>query len=210
MPQAGSPCRRGGASARRAIQRPTQYRHSSRKQKPTPKLLRRAWRSALRRALEGRKWQEATKKVMHGDYEHLDHTADVQFHAWGVDFEKALEAFGCCLFDYVTEIVSINETEEGARTHEIEGADMKKFIFNFLDELLYAVCLYSIGDDIACRTVSVKLHSRDPREATVRTTSKKVCDLENFLLGGNAVKAIACCPTMQIHEKADRPCRLRT
>ena len=53
---------------------------------------------------------EATKKVMHGDYEHLDHTADIQFHAWGVDFEKALEALGCCLFDYVTEIVSINET----------------------------------------------------------------------------------------------------
>ena len=87
---------------------------------------------------------EATKKVMHGDYEHLDHTADVQFHAWGVDFEKALEALGCCLFDYVTEIVSINETEEGARTHEIEGADMKKFIFRFLDELLYAFT----GDDL--------------------------------------------------------------
>ena len=140
---------------------------------------------------------EATKKVMHGDYEHLDHTADVQFHAWGVDFEKALEALGCCLFDYVTEITSINETEEGARTHEIEGADMKKFIFRFLDELLYAFT----GDDIACRTVSVKLHSRDPFKATVRTTGEKF-DLEKHPQG-TEVKAITY-SAMQIHEKADR------
>ena len=127
---------------------------------------------------------EATKKVMHGDYEHLDHTADVQFHAWGSNFEKALEALGCCLFDYVTEITSINETEEGARTHEIEGADMKKFIFRFLDELLYAFT----GDDIACRTVSVKLHSRDPFKATVTTTGEKF-DLEKHPQG-TEVKAI--------------------
>ena len=134
---------------------------------------------------------------MHGDYEHLDHTADVQFHAWGVDFEKALEALGCCLFDYVTEITSINETEEGARTHEIECSDMKKFIFRFLDELLYAFT----GDDIACRTVSVKLHSRDPFKATVRTTGEKF-DLEKHPQG-TEVKAITY-SAMQIHEKEDR------
>ena len=141
---------------------------------------------------------EATKKVMHGDYEHLDHTADVQFHAWGVDFEKALEALGCCLFDYVTEITSINETEEGARTHEIEGADMKKFIFRFLDELLYAFT----GDDIACRTVSVKVHQREPSfKATVKTTGEKF-DLEKHPQG-TEVKAITY-SAMQIHEKPDR------
>ena len=33
---------------------------------------------------------------------------------------------------------------------------MKKFIFRFLDELLYAFT----GDDIACRTVSVKCIAR--------------------------------------------------
>ena len=141
---------------------------------------------------------EATKKVMHGDYEHLDHTADIQFHAWGVDFEKALEALGCCLFDYVTEITSINETEEGTRTHEIEGADMKKFIFRFLDELLYAFT----GDDIACRTVSVKVHQREPSfKATVRTTGEKF-DLEKHPQG-TEVKAITY-SAMQIHEKPDR------
>jgi len=140
----------------------------------------------------------ANEKVMHGDYEHLDHTADIQFHAWGSDFEKALEALGCCLFDYVTEITSIEETDEGNRTYEIEGADIEKFIFRFLDELLYGFT----GDDIACRTVSVKVHCRSPTFKATVTTTGETFDLTKHPQG-TEVKAVTY-SAMQVHETADR------
>ena len=71
---------------------------------------------------------------------------------------------------------------------------MKKFIFRFLDELLYAFT----GDDIACRTVSVKVHQREPIfKATVTTTGEKF-DLEKHPQG-TEVKAITY-SAMQIHE----------
>ena len=63
------------------------------------------------------------------------------------------------------------------------------------------------GDDIACRTVSVKVHQREPIfKATVKTTGEKF-DLEKHPQG-TEVKARAL--AMQIHEKRSvRPARHR-
>ena len=141
----------------------------------------------------------APDKVYAGNYEHLDHTADVQFHAWGQGMAKALEALGECLFDYVTEIVKIDEDANWSKAFDVEGDDAHKFIFRYLDELLYKF----VGEETAIRTVRVALHAwgADGYKASVRTTGEK-WDLAKHPQG-TEVKAITY-SAMQIHEKPDR------
>ncbi|XP_048006512.1 protein archease-like isoform X2 [Leguminivora glycinivorella] len=37
-------------------------------------------------------------------YEYLDHTADVQLHAWGDSLKEAFEQCGMAMFGYMTEL----------------------------------------------------------------------------------------------------------
>ena len=69
-------------------------------------------------------------------YEYLDHTADVQLHAWGDDLKEAFENVAVAMFGYMTEI----ETVEMKDTFSIEaeGDDMEGLLFHFLDEWLFA------------------------------------------------------------------------
>ncbi|XP_057253903.1 protein archease isoform X3 [Pezoporus wallicus] len=68
-------------------------------------------------------------------YEYLDHTADVQLHAWGDTLEEAFEQCVMAMFGYMTDI----ETVEPVDTVEVEaeGHDMLSLLFHFLDEWLY-------------------------------------------------------------------------
>lgn len=65
----------------------------------------------------------------------LDHTADVQLHAWGDTLEEAFEQCATAMFGYMTDI----ETVEPLDTVEVqtEGHDMLSLLYNFLDEWLY-------------------------------------------------------------------------
>jgi len=86
-------------------------------------------------------------------YRYLDHTADVQLHAWwsgeGDSFAGALGQCGDALFGYVTDRDAVNpEREMTVRAH---GHDEASLTFSLLDELLYLFA----GDGFVCRTVEV-------------------------------------------------------
>ncbi|XP_044093634.1 protein archease isoform X1 [Neovison vison] len=68
-------------------------------------------------------------------YEYLDHTADVQLHAWGDTLEEAFEQCAMAMFGYMTD----TGTVEPLQTVEVEtqGDDLESLLFHFLDEWLY-------------------------------------------------------------------------
>jgi SHS2 domain-containing protein len=94
-------------------------------------------------------------------FEYLDHTADVQIHAWGATLEEALESAGLAMFNYMTPLSGVRappppagdgdgecERDDGdgggndggfrGRTFVAEGHDADSLVFAFLDELLFA------------------------------------------------------------------------
>ncbi|XP_073408104.1 protein archease isoform X4 [Dendrobates tinctorius] len=123
----------------------------------------------------------------------LDHTADVQLHAWGDTLEEAFEQCAMAMFGYMTDI----ETVEPIDTVEvqIEGIDMLSLLYNFLDEWLYK---FSADQYFIPREVKV-LHI-DRMNFKIRSIGWG----EEFSLTkhpqGTEVKAITY-SAMQIHEE---------
>ncbi|XP_073408102.1 protein archease isoform X2 [Dendrobates tinctorius] len=126
-------------------------------------------------------------------HEYLDHTADVQLHAWGDTLEEAFEQCAMAMFGYMTDI----ETVEPIDTVEvqIEGIDMLSLLYNFLDEWLYK---FSADQYFIPREVKV-LHI-DRMNFKIRSIGWG----EEFSLTkhpqGTEVKAITY-SAMQIHEE---------
>ncbi|XP_037005698.1 protein archease isoform X1 [Artibeus jamaicensis] len=83
-------------------------------------------------------------------YEYLDHTADVQLHAWGDTLEEAFEQCAMAMFGYMTD----TGTVEPLQTVEVEtqGDDLQSLLFHFLDEWLYK---FSADDFFIPREVKV-------------------------------------------------------
>ena len=65
----------------------------------------------------------------------LDHTADVQLHAWGADLREAFENVGLAMFNYMTPLEGIAEVE--TRTYAATGRDLHALLYHWLDELLF-------------------------------------------------------------------------
>ncbi|XP_077193496.1 protein archease isoform X3 [Paroedura picta] len=84
---------------------------------------------------EAQRGTKAKYPPIHRKYEYLDHTADVQLHAWGDTLEEAFEQCAMAMFGYMTD----TETVEPLDTVEVEaeGHDMLSLLFHFLDEWLY-------------------------------------------------------------------------
>lgn len=68
-------------------------------------------------------------------YEYLDHTADVQLHAYGKDLKQAFEQCALAMFGYMTELDTVEECT--SHTIESSGHDLQSALYNFLDEWLY-------------------------------------------------------------------------
>lgn len=70
--------------------------------------------------------------------EDLDHTADVQLHAWGDTLEEAFEQCAMAMFGYMTEIDTVEISE--CQDVEADGHDILSLLFHFLDECLFLFC----------------------------------------------------------------------
>ena len=89
-------------------------------------------------------------------FEYLDHTADVQLHAWGSTLSQAFEQVAACMFNYMTPLEGIEEELRKRLTSEksnepdllddrsvvrvvnVEDAkDLDSLMFQWLDELLF-------------------------------------------------------------------------
>jgi len=129
-------------------------------------------------------------------YEYLDHTADVQLHAWGDDLKEAFEQVATAMFGYMTELSSIDI----ARTVEVtaEGDDMIGLLFHFLDEFLFLMC-----DDPYFIVKEVEILEFDKDNFKIRAVGRgEDFDLEKHPQG-TEVKAITY-SNMQVHDNDDK------
>lgn len=67
----------------------------------------------------------------------LDHTADVQCHAWGKDVKEAFEHMATCMLNYMTDIKLIPEDPSESITITVSGTDLQALLYNYMQELLF-------------------------------------------------------------------------
>lgn len=68
-------------------------------------------------------------------YEFLDHTADVQIHAWGLNLKETFENAAIAMTAYITDINTIQTTTK--ETIDVRANDLNGLLFRFLDEVLF-------------------------------------------------------------------------
>eukprot|EP01040_Poterioochromonas_malhamensis_P010268 gene10268-11170_t len=132
------------------------------------------------------------------NYEYLDHTADVQCHAWGKDMKDAFEHMAVCMLNYMTDVDLVEIDEAETQTIAVQGHDMESLLYNYMNELLFKF----ISDSFCAKKVDVielergeKFSVRARLHGDIYDPSKHSC--------GTEIKAITY-SNMQIHEKEDR------
>ena len=160
-------------------------------------------------------------------YEYLDHTADVQLHAWGSDLSAAFEECAKAMFGYMTgttryyvhlkslqfltsspsQITTYNflfqdlDTVSECKTESIRatGSDLENALFSFLDEWLF---LFSAEPFFIPFKIDVTAFERKEDEVVIEANGfGETFDLEKHPQG-TEVKAITY-SAMQINEKPD-------
>ena len=71
-------------------------------------------------------------------FEYLDHTADVQIHAWGATLREAFEHAGHAMYNYMVPLddIRVNDRVPELRV-SVSGHDEQSLLYNFLQELLF-------------------------------------------------------------------------
>jgi SHS2 domain-containing protein len=67
----------------------------------------------------------------------LDHTADVQCHAWGANIVDAFQNMAECMLNYMTDIKLIQEDPEESVSMKVSGSDIQSLLYNYMNELLF-------------------------------------------------------------------------
>ncbi|XP_065081666.1 protein archease-like [Ochlerotatus camptorhynchus] len=132
-------------------------------------------------------------------YEYLDHTADVQLHAWGETLKEAFEQCGMAMFGYMTELSSVDIQ----KCYEIKTDptdDMENLLFRFLDELLF---LFSAEPFLICKKLEITKFDTEEEKFYIECR----CYGEEFDLSkhpqGTEVKAITYA-SMQINQMPEQ------
>eukprot|EP00878_Enallax_costatus_P008424 GHUV01008805.1.p1 GENE.GHUV01008805.1~~GHUV01008805.1.p1 ORF type:complete len:228 (+),score=74.02 GHUV01008805.1:1157-1840(+) len=127
-------------------------------------------------------------------FEYLDHTADVQLHAWGGSLKEAFEQVGLAMFNYMTPVDALCVDDACTRDFSASGHDLHSLLFAYLDELLF---VYST-EYIMMKHIHIT--TMDTEEHTITAT----CHGEKFDRHrhecGTEVKAITY-SAMQIRER---------
>jgi len=89
-------------------------------------------------------------------FQYLDHTADIQLHAWGLTLSEAFEQTGLAMFNYITPLGGISIDSGLTRDIEAQGHDLHSLLYNFLDGLLSVFNT----DLFVCRKVSITSFDR--------------------------------------------------
>ncbi|GLI63046.1 hypothetical protein VaNZ11_005908 [Volvox africanus] len=95
------------------------------------------WPSGIRMDVGSGEALPAYRSAAVGTYkfEYLDHTADVQLHAWGHDLKEAFENCALAMFNYISPLEYVRPRT--TRRYRAEGHDLPSLLFAFLDELLF-------------------------------------------------------------------------
>jgi SHS2 domain-containing protein len=119
--------------------------------------------------------QNAFDVAVVGNYEYMDHTADIQLHSWGDTFAEALVDIVLAMFGYMTDLRKVESTfpcqfsrcngtsEEGEEdatttaTVRVSGHDKESLVFNTMQELLTMFH----EDHFVVRTLTVKEGAED-------------------------------------------------
>lgn len=137
-------------------------------------------------------------EVCLGDkYEFLDHTADVQIHAWGDDLKEAFENAAIAMTAYITDINKIEIQKK--EIIEVEAEDLSGLLYRFLDDVLF---LFNADPYLLSKRVRILDFQKGPRYSI-----KAECYGDTFQMGkhcqGTEIKAITY-SAMQILDEQDR------
>lgn len=143
----------------------------------------------------------AYRSAAEGDYkfEYLDHTADVQLHAWGATLKEAFQNVALAMYNYMTPLTGISITTDKehndniTRLFQAQGHDMQSLVFNFLDELLFNFAT----DFFVCK--EIKVTSLDTEHWKVEAVGKGEVFDQSRHVSGTEIKAITY-SAMQINE----------
>lgn len=130
-------------------------------------------------------------------YEFLDHTADVQIHAWGDDIRETFENAAIAMTAYITDIKTIEiKTKEEIN---VEADDLTGLLYRFLDEILF---LFNAEPYLLSKRVRIM-----DFQTSVRFSIKAECYGESFAISkhpqGTEIKAITY-SAMKINDEPNR------
>uniref|UniRef100_A0A7E4ZUP3 Archease domain-containing protein n=1 Tax=Panagrellus redivivus TaxID=6233 RepID=A0A7E4ZUP3_PANRE len=129
-------------------------------------------------------------------YEYLDHTADVQLHAWGDTFPEAVSQLVRAFYGYHTEDVKLIDVDYSMDI-AASGHDRESMIHTLLEECLY---LFETDPFFIAKEVEIVDYKQAGNSIIIRGWGESFDKHKHP--GGTAVKAITY-SSMQIHDNIE-------
>ena len=127
----------------------------------------------------------SSTKVSNKGFEYLDHTADIQLHAWGESLSQALTELARAMMGYMINLdnVEIDHQEVSKRVVVAQGHDLKSMVYTFLNEWLY---LFH-----ECGFISTEVEILSIQDFTIHSSGRgELFDCRKHTQEGTEIKAI--------------------